>query len=130
MVGYDKINQILSKAMSDSVQYVTNAQGEKVGVLLALETYQQLTNLSIDSELLIGLSLDELQALAESSLFPKTQIELQELLIKNSETNLSNEEAETLDRLLAQVDQLNIIKTRARYTLNIFQNKQHKQQAA
>ncbi|MCC5608270.1 hypothetical protein LC612_16110 [Nostoc sp. CHAB 5834] len=109
--------------MSDSVQYVTNAQGE-IGVLLDLETYQQLTNLSIDSELLIGLSLDELQALAESSLFPKTQIELQELLIKNSETNLSNEEAETLDRLLAQVDQLNIIKTRARYTLNIFQNKQ------
>ncbi|MCC5665970.1 hypothetical protein LC653_19110 [Nostoc sp. CHAB 5784] len=110
--------------MSDSVQYVTNAQGEKVGVLLDLETYQQLTNLSIDSELLIGLSLDELQALAESSLFPKTQTQLQELLIKNSETNLSNQEAETLDRLLVQVDQLNIVKTRARYTLNIFQNKQ------
>ena len=110
--------------MSDSVQYLTNAQGEKVGVLLDLETYQQLTNLSIDSELLIGLSLDELQALAESSLFPKSQIQLQDLLIKNSETNLSKEEAEILDRLLAQVDQLNIIKTRARYTLNIFQNKQ------
>ncbi|MEH2408482.1 hypothetical protein [Nostoc sp.] len=77
--------------MSDSVQYVTNAQGEKVGVLLDLETYQQLTNLSVDSELLIGLSLDELQALAESSLFPRTQIQLQELLIKNSENNLSNE---------------------------------------
>ncbi|MBC6430285.1 hypothetical protein FM036_05315 [Nostoc sp. HG1] len=110
--------------MSNSVQYVTNTQREKVGVLLDLETYQQLTNLSIDSELLIGLSLDELQALAESSLFPKTQTQLQELLIKNSETNLSNQEAETLDRLLAQVDQLNIIKTRARYTLNIFQNKE------
>ncbi|MCW5314396.1 hypothetical protein GTQ43_11435 [Nostoc sp. KVJ3] len=53
--------------MSDSVQYVTNARGDKVGVLLDLETYQQLTNLSIDSELLIGLSQDELQALAESS---------------------------------------------------------------
>ncbi|MHC5595574.1 MAG: hypothetical protein ACYTXC_06345 [Nostoc sp.] len=110
--------------MSDSVQYVTNAQGEKVGVLLDLETYQQLTNLSVDSELLIGLNLDELQALAESSLSPKAQIQLQELLIKNSENNLSNEETETLDRFLAQVDQLNILKTRARYTLNIFQNKQ------
>ncbi len=110
--------------MSDSVQYVTNAQGEKVGVLLDLETYQQLTNLSVDSELLIGLSLDELQALAESSLFPRTQIQLQELLIKNSENNLSNEETETLDRLLAQIDQLNIIKTRARYTLNIFRDQQ------
>ncbi|MEH2359307.1 hypothetical protein [Nostoc sp.] len=86
--------------MSDSVQYVTNAQGEKVGVLLDLETYQQLTNLSVDSELLISLNLDELQALAESSLSPKAQIQLQELLIKNSENYLSNEETETLDRLL------------------------------
>ncbi len=103
--------------MSESVQYITNAQGEKVGVLLNLETYQQLTNLSLDSELLIGLSIDELQALAESSLFPKTQMQLQELLIKNSENQLSKVETETLDKLLAQVDQLNIIKTRARYTL-------------
>ena len=103
--------------MSDSVQYVTNAQGEKVGVLLDLEIYQQLTNLSVDSELLIGLNLDELQALAESLLSPKAQIQLQELLIKNSENDLSDDETETLDRLLAQVDQLNILKTRARYTL-------------
>jgi hypothetical protein len=110
--------------MSDSVQYVINAQGDKVGVLLDLETYQQLANLSLDSELLIGLSLDELQALAESSLFPKSQIQLQELLVKNSENNLSVEETEILDKLLAQVDQLNILKTRARYTLHFFQNKQ------
>ncbi|MEH2162829.1 MAG: hypothetical protein V7K38_17825 [Nostoc sp.] len=103
--------------MSDSVQYVTNAQVDKVGVLLDLENYQQLTNLSIDSKLLIGLSQDELQALAESSLFAKSQIQLQELLIKNSENNLSKEETQILDRLLMQVDQLNIIKTRARHTL-------------
>jgi hypothetical protein len=88
--------------MSDSVQYVTNAE---------------------DSEFLIGLNLDELQALAESSLSPKAQIQLQELLIKNSENHFSNEETEIIDRLLAQVDQLNILKTRARYTLNIFQKK-------
>ncbi|MDZ7967287.1 MAG: hypothetical protein RM368_20310 [Nostoc sp. DedSLP03] len=110
--------------MSDSVQYVTNAEGKKVGVLLDLETYQKLTNLSVDSELLIGFNVDELQALAESYLFPKAQIQLQELLIKNTDNDLSDEETETLDRLLVQVDQLNILKTRARYTLNIFQNKQ------
>ncbi|BAY75912.1 hypothetical protein NIES25_23610 [Nostoc linckia NIES-25] len=109
--------------MSDSIQYVTNSQGEKVGVVLNLETYQKLANLSIDPELLIGLSVDELQALAESSLFTKTQIQLQELLNKNFENHLSNEESEILNRLLAQVDQLNILKNRARYTLNIFQNK-------
>jgi molybdenum cofactor biosynthesis enzyme MoaA len=109
--------------MSESVQYITNTQGDRVGVLLNLETYQQLTNLSVDTELLIGLSLDELQALAETSLSPRSQIQLDELLIKNAENQLSNEESGTLDKLLAQVDQLNIIKTRARYTLNQFQEK-------
>jgi hypothetical protein len=109
--------------MSESVQYITNTQGDRVGVLLNLETYQQLTNLSADTELLIGLSLDELQALAETSLSPKSQIQLDKLLMKNSENQLSNEESETLDKLLAQVDQLNIIKTKARYTLNQFQEK-------
>jgi hypothetical protein len=92
----DSNNSSASKAMSDSVQYVTNAQGEKVGVLLDLETYQQLTNLSIDSELLIGLSLNELQALSESTLSPKNQAELDDLLSKNSANILSNEKAETL----------------------------------
>ena len=110
--------------MSESVQYITNNQGDRVGVLLNLETYQQLTHLSTDTELLIGLSLDELQALVETSLSPKSQTQLDELLMKNSENQLSNEESETLDKLLAQVDQLNILKTRARYTLNQFQEKQ------
>ncbi|MBD2628378.1 hypothetical protein [Trichormus variabilis] len=109
--------------MSESVQYITNTQGDRVGVLLNLETYQQLTNLSADTELLIGLSLDELQALSETSLSVKSQIQLDELLMKNSDHQLFNEESETLDKLLAQVDQLNIIKTRARYTLNQLQEK-------
>jgi len=112
--------------MSESVQYITNIQGEKVGVLLNLETYQQLTNLSIDTELLIALSLDELQALAETSLSLKSQIQLDKLLVKNSDNQLSNEEFETLDKLLAQVDQLNIIKTKARYTLNQLPEKPNK----
>jgi hypothetical protein len=94
--------------------------------LLNLETYQQLTNLSTDTELLIALSLDELQALAETSLSLKSQIQLDKLLMKNPENQLSNEESETLDKLLAKVDQLNIIKTRARYTLNQLPEKPNK----
>ena len=94
--------------------------------MLNLETYQQLTNLSTDTELLIALSLDELQALAETSLSLKSQIQLDKLLMKNPENQLSNEESETLDKLLAKVDQLNIIKTRARYTLNQLPEKPNK----
>ncbi|MDJ0617768.1 MAG: hypothetical protein QNJ63_13675 [Calothrix sp. MO_192.B10] len=103
--------------MSKSVQYVTNETGEKIGVLLDLETYHQLITSSEDRELLKGLSADELQALAESMLSPKAQVKLDDLLAKNSENQLSSEENEILDNLLAQVDQLNILKTRARYTL-------------
>lgn len=104
--------------MPESVQYITNTQGERIGVLLNMETYQQLTNLSANSELLIGLTEDELQALAETSLSVKSQTELDNLLMKNADHQLSDEERETLDKLIAQIDQLNILKTRARYTLN------------
>jgi hypothetical protein len=110
--------------MSDPIQYVTNQNGERVGVLLDLATYknltQNLTNSSVeDSEILTGLSLDELQALAASMLSPKSQIELNNLLERNAENLLSAEEKSTLDSLLSQIDQLNILKTRAKYTLKI-----------
>ncbi len=105
--------------MSESVNYVTNQQGERVGVLLDLETYHRLTNPSpSDTELLADLSLDELQALAESILASKAQAQLDELLARNAENQISADEIVTLDCLLAQIDQLNIIKTRARYTLS------------
>lgn len=105
--------------MSESVHYITNQQGERVGVMLDLETYNRLTNyLRSDTELLTNLSIDELQALAESMLAPKEQEELEGLLVKNKENQLSADENDLLDKMLAKIDRLNIIKTRARYTLN------------
>lgn len=105
--------------MSESVHYITNQQGERVGVMLDLETYNRLTNyLRSDTELLTNLSIDELQALAESMLAPKEQEELERFLVKNKETQLSADENDLLDKMLAKIDRLNIIKTRARYTLN------------
>jgi hypothetical protein len=81
----------------------------------------QITALTEDQELLKNLSLDELDALAESILIPKAQSQLQELLSKNSEATLSTEETHLLDHLLAQIDYLNILKTRAKYTLKHLQ---------
>jgi hypothetical protein len=72
----------------------------------------------LDSELLIGLSLEELQALAEGILAPTLQTQLEGLLEQGAERPLSANEAATLDRMLLQIDQLNILKTRAKYTLN------------
>lgn len=106
--------------MSEPLQYVTNQDGERVGVLLDLETYQRLKNTSAeDDEILTDLSLDELFALSESMLSPKTQVELNDLLARNNDKMLSVEEKVHLNNLLTQVDQLNILKTRARYTLKI-----------
>ena len=83
----------------------------------------QITVPTADQELLKDLSIDELDALAESLLIPKAQSQLQELLSKNTEATLSTEETHLLDHLLAQIDYLNILKTRAKYTLkNLQQN--------
>jgi hypothetical protein len=105
--------------MLENVRYLTNEQGERVGVLLNMETYQQLANVpALDPESLNDLSLDELKALADSKLAPSSQERLDELLAQNAESQLSDDEVAQLDYLLAQVDQLTILKTRAKYTLN------------
>ena len=104
--------------MSSSRRYITNEQGERIGVLLDLEEYQQLTRSSPpDPERLMGLSEAELQALAQSSLAPSEQSRLDDLLARNADAQLSETEQAELDRLLQHVDQLTILKTRARYTL-------------
>lgn len=70
-----------------------------------------------NSELLIGMSDDELEALADGKLAPSAQARLDELLVQNSQNQLTPDEQADLDGLLAKVDQLTILKTRARYTL-------------
>lgn len=73
--------------------------------------------MTTDPELLIGLSAGELEALSESLLAPSAQAHLDELLARNSEGQLSASETAELDRLLERVDQLTVLKTRAKYTL-------------
>jgi hypothetical protein len=106
--------------MSDSVRYITNEQGQRVGVLLDLEIYNRLANLSVlDPDSLTGLSSDELNALADSVLAPTAQTCLDDLLNRNAESKLSDDENAELDRLISQIDQLTLLKTRAKYTLTL-----------
>ena len=108
--------------MSEYVRYITNEQGERVGVLLDMEAYDRLTSpLTVDSECLHDLSVDELQALADSQLSAASQRRLDDLLAQNAESQLSTDETEELDQLIAKVDRLTILKTRARYTLTQLQ---------
>ncbi len=67
--------------------------------------------MNLDDERLINLSIEELEALANSSLVPKTQTQLNELLEKNTNNKISDEEQIILDKLLNQIDNLNLLKT-------------------
>jgi hypothetical protein len=67
-------------------------------------------------EVLVGLSAGELEALSDCVLAPSAQARLEELLARNSQHQLGAAEVSELDRLLERVDQLTVLKTRARYT--------------
>ena len=73
--------------------------------------------MQVDPDLLTSLSEEELEALANSTLSPASQDRLDELLAKNVDHRLDEAGQAELECLLARVDQLTIIKTRARYTL-------------
>lgn len=104
--------------MTEQLRYITDEEGQRVGVVLDWQTYLQLTNQPPDTDILSNLSQAELQALASSTLAPKEQERLDDMLARNAEGQLSDKEQSELDDLLAQIDQLNIVKTRARYTLS------------
>ena len=109
----------MEKCMAEELQYVVNEQGEQVGVLLDLAAYRRLARQpASDPDILSDLSQAELQALAESMLAPDAQSRLNDLLARSQDKQLSREENAELDHLLEQVDQLTILKTRAKYTLN------------
>jgi hypothetical protein len=100
------------------VQYITEKDGKRVGVVLTWEDYQKIsTPVDDDPDLLPGMDEAELSALAEGMLSPKKQSKLDSLLQKNREVKLSDSELRELNELLAHIDFLNILKSRAIYTL-------------
>ena len=70
-----------------------------------------------DPEMLVGLSPGELEALSDSLLAPSAQARLDELLARNVQHQLETAEVSEIDRLLERVDQLTVLKTRAKYPL-------------
>ena len=103
----------------EPVHYLVEESGKRVGVVLSWKDYQELRAAQPhDSELLVGLSDAELEVLADSMLVPRLQERLSHLLQLNREDGLSAEEGQELDRLLEQVDQMNVLKARAMYTLH------------
>lgn len=105
------------------IQYITEKDGTRVGVVLTWEDYQQIsTTFDEDPDLLPGLNKDELEALAEGMLSPRKQEHLEVLLQRNREGTLTDLEVKELQELLANIDFLNILKARAAYTLQHIQS--------
>ncbi|MEO1134288.1 MAG: hypothetical protein AAFX40_16485 [Cyanobacteria bacterium J06639_1] len=105
--------------MSELMQYVTNDRGERVGVLLGWQAYSRLATSSseLDGECLVGLSIEDLEALAGCKLAVAEQARVDELVADHAESLLDEDELVELDELLAKADRLTVLKTRARYTL-------------
>lgn len=66
-----------------------------------------------------SLSQAELRAFADATIAPGHQATLHELLEKNQRGALLVAEDAELDRLLEEVDQVALLKARARYTLSL-----------
>ena len=73
--------------------------------------------MSDEAKLLGNINTAGLEALANVTLAPQSQSRLDQLLQRNSEGKISDEELEELDGLLGQIDELNLLKARAQFTL-------------
>lgn len=94
------------------------------GLLHGLRTILRSSRLvTIEAELrpLGGMGEAELRVLADVVFAPDHQKELSDLLRKNREGRLTKDEERRLDTLLAEVDQVALLKARALYTLNLYQ---------
>ncbi len=76
-----------------------------------------------DTNILPNVSVSGLNALADAVLVPKSQTKLDDLLARNANGKLSKEELQELDSLLDQIDELNLLKARADYTLRYHDEK-------
>lgn len=108
-----------------AVEYLSRPDGQRTGVVLRWEDYQTLrAYMPTDPDALMGLSKPELQALAEGMLAAPHQQRLTDLLQRNRAGTLNHAEEAELDRLLEYVDNMNVLKARALYTLQKLAEKQ------
>jgi hypothetical protein len=98
-------------------RFVTTPQGT-VEVILDEQTYETLiTSHKPDPLLLRDLTLEQLKALAEGKLTTDVQTQMSRLIQKEKTGQATLEESATLSKLLHQLDQLDMLKAKAFYTL-------------
>jgi hypothetical protein len=70
-----------------------------------------------ETNILPNVATAGLEAVAAAMLAPKSQSRLDDLLARNSQGKLSDLESRELDSLIEQIDELNLLKARAEFTL-------------
>ncbi|MDB2686295.1 hypothetical protein N9Y42_03720 [Mariniblastus sp.] len=78
--------------------------------------------MSNETKILPNVSTSGLKALANARLAPGSQSKLDDLLARNSQGQLSEQDCQQLDLLIEQIDELNLLKARAEFTLRHQQN--------
>jgi hypothetical protein len=100
------------------VEYLVREDGERTGVVLNWQDFQKLrARLEADPDLLVGLDVETLSAIANGMLSAPHQQQLDALLERNRTDGLAPEERSELDQLLDDIDRMNLLKARAIYTL-------------
>ena len=100
------------------IEYLVKEDGERTAVVLRWSDFQTLQAMfPTDPDVLPGLNRSALIALAEGMLAPVRQERLAELLDRNQADALTATEQHELDELLEYLDQMNLIRARALYTL-------------
>ncbi|MBU1660351.1 MAG: hypothetical protein KKD28_02630 [Chloroflexi bacterium] len=100
------------------IRYIVEEDGQRTGVVLGWNDYKHLKAMfPVDQDLLLGFNEAELQTLAEGMLSPQYQQQLAELSLRNREDTLNSADQNKFDHLLERIDHLNILKARAKYTI-------------
>jgi hypothetical protein len=105
-------------------RFITDPNGKRTEVILDLESYQTfLQSQMLGENLLVGVSETELRALAKGKLATDEQEWLSSLIQREKAGEFSPEETQELDTILGDLDQLDLLKAKALYTLKVRQEK-------
>jgi len=114
----------LEKVLREARKLPPRAKAELISALLEdTEGYllsDEVKKGNASPETLSGVSKGELETLANAILSPGRQQRLRTLLRKNNEGTINEKEIKELDAILEETDRLALLKARAQYTLQVF----------
>lgn len=114
----------LEKVLREARKLPPRAKAELISALLedteGKSLSDEIKKENASTETLSGISKGELETLASAILSPGRQRRLRTLLRKNKEGTINKKETKELDAILEDTDRLALLKAKAQYTLQVF----------